>query len=138
MKKITLIILIIGSIFLFRTDLIGQSKGIELETIESLYSTSLAENREFWVKLPETYEPNSNQKYPVVYLLDGFSLQNTLETVYDNYWGHYLPHMILVGLSNHRGLFGAFLGRFSQHFLRHSAVFCGSMPLFLFEIADKL
>ena len=25
---------------------------------------------------------------------------NTLETVYNNYWGHYLPHMILVGISN--------------------------------------
>ncbi|MGK0391144.1 MAG: putative alpha/beta superfamily hydrolase, partial [Maribacter sp.] len=54
----------------------------------------------FWVKLPENYNPDSNEKYAVIYLLDGFSLKNTLETVYDNYWGHYLPHMILVGVSN--------------------------------------
>ena len=36
----------------------------------------------------------------MIYLLDGFSLKSNLETVYDNYWGHYLPHMILVGISN--------------------------------------
>lgn len=100
MKKNTLLILTICSIFLLHQEIIGQSKTIELEIVDSLFSTSLEENREFWVKLPENYEPNGDQKYPVVYLLDGFSLQNTLETVYDNYWGHYLPHMILVGISN--------------------------------------
>jgi predicted alpha/beta superfamily hydrolase len=100
MKKCTLLILTIGSIFIFHQEIIGQSKLIELEFVDSLFSTSLEENREFWVKLPENYEPNGDQKYPVVYLLDGFSLQNTLETVYNNYWGHYLPHMILVGISN--------------------------------------
>ena len=56
--------------------------------------------REFWVKFPVNYNPNSNTNYPVVYLLDGFSLKENLEAVYDNYWGHYLPHMILVGISN--------------------------------------
>ncbi|WP_299126236.1 alpha/beta hydrolase-fold protein [uncultured Winogradskyella sp.] len=100
MKKNTLIILTICSIFILHQEIIGQSETIELEIVDSLFSTSLEENREFWVKLPENYEPNGDQKYPVVYLLDGFSLQNTLETVYDNYWGHYLPHMILVGISN--------------------------------------
>jgi predicted alpha/beta superfamily hydrolase len=100
MKKYTLLILTIGSIFIFHQEILGQSKLIELEIVDSLFSTSLEENREFWVKLPENYESNGDQKYPVVYLLDGFSLQNTLETVYNNYWGHYLPHMILVGISN--------------------------------------
>ena len=33
-------------------------------------------------------------------MLDGFSLKRDLEAVYGNYWGHYLPHMILVGISN--------------------------------------
>ena len=75
--------------------LVSQNK-----VVDSIFSTSLDENREFWVKLPENYKPNNNQKYPVVYLLDGFSLQTTLEIIYDNYWGHYLPHMILVGISN--------------------------------------
>ena len=78
----------------------GQSNSVKKEFVDTIFSTSLSENREFWVKLPDSYKSNSDQKYPVVYLLDGFSLQTTLETVYDNYWGHYLPHMILVGISN--------------------------------------
>lgn len=73
---------------------------IETEVMDSLFSDVLNESREFWVRLPENYSPNNNEKYPVVYLLDGFSLKNNLETVYSNYWGHYLPHMILVGISN--------------------------------------
>lgn len=73
---------------------------VETEVIDSLFSDVLNESREFWVRLPENYSPNSKTKYPVVYLLDGFSLKDNLETVYNNYWGHYLPHMILVGISN--------------------------------------
>lgn len=68
--------------------------------LDSIYSNSLNEQRQFWVKLPEGYNPEHKTKYPVVYLLDGMSLKNNLVTVYDNYWGHYLPNMILVGISN--------------------------------------
>lgn len=67
---------------------------------DSIYSKTLNEHREFWIQLPENYNPKVNLSYPVLYLLDGMSLKNTLETVYNNYWGHYLPHMILVGISN--------------------------------------
>ena len=68
--------------------------------IDSLYSKTLGEYRNFWVRLPDNYNPESKAKYPVVFLLDGFSLKQNLEVVYNNYWGHYLPHMILVGISN--------------------------------------
>ena len=105
MKKSTLLLLTIGSIIIFCQEIAAQSNMIdsevyETEIVDSIYSRSLEEHRGFWVKLPENYDPESDKKYPVVYLLDGFSLKNTLETVYDNYWGHYLPHMILVGVSN--------------------------------------
>lgn len=100
MKKSTLLILIISSLFIFNQKLIGQSKSTTQTTIDTLFSKTLDEYREFWVKLPENYDFNNDQEYPVVYLLDGISLQNSLETVYDNYWGHYLPYMILVGISN--------------------------------------
>jgi predicted alpha/beta superfamily hydrolase len=69
---------------------------------DSLFSKVLNEQRDFWIKLPENYNPKAKYKYPVVYLLDGKSLQNSLVTVYDNYWGHYLPNMILVGVSNRK------------------------------------
>ena len=78
----------------------NNSTQIETEVIDSIFSNVLNESREFWVRLPENYNPNNDVKYPVVYLLDGFSLKSNLETVYDNYRGHYLPDMILVGISN--------------------------------------
>ncbi|NOR27184.1 MAG: esterase [Lutibacter sp.] len=67
---------------------------------DSLYSKTFEEQKQFWVQLPENYNPNSSEKYPVVYILDGKVLLKNLETVYENYLGHYLPHMILVGISN--------------------------------------
>ncbi len=70
------------------------------QTIDSLYSITLNEHRNFWVQLPENYNSESDITYPVVYILDGFSLQDELTMVYNNYWGHYLPNMILVGISN--------------------------------------
>jgi predicted alpha/beta superfamily hydrolase len=105
MKRSTLLILIIGLIVLSHQATTAQSNNIPLEEFESeiidtLFSKTLGENREFWVRFPENYNPNNNEKYPVVYLLDGFSLKSTLEMVYGNYWGHYLPHMILVGVAN--------------------------------------
>ena len=105
MKYYTLLFLLIGSILIVNQNGIAQSteqqsEQFEEQIVDSIYSKSLGENRDFWVKLPENYKPNSEEKYAVIYLLDGFSLKSTLEAVYDNYWGHYLPHMILVGISN--------------------------------------
>ena len=99
------LILAIVFIFSFSSNLsaqsgLNQSVEFKTEVIDTLYSTVLEESRQFWVKFPENYDPNSSVKYPVVYLLDGFSLKENLEAVYDNYWGHYLPHMILIGISN--------------------------------------
>jgi predicted alpha/beta superfamily hydrolase len=105
MKKYTaLLIAVISILFLFH-EMSAQSELTESEVnetliIDTIYSETIEEYREFWVKYPETYNPNSPLKYPVVYLIDGFSLKNSLETIYDNYWGHYLPNMILVGISN--------------------------------------
>ncbi len=67
---------------------------------DSLYSKTFEEQKQFWIQLPENYNPNSPKKYPVVYVLDGKVQLKNLETVYENYLGHYLPHMILVGISN--------------------------------------
>ncbi|MDV7187649.1 alpha/beta hydrolase-fold protein [Lutibacter sp. TH_r2] len=67
---------------------------------DSIYSNTFNEFKNIWVKLPDNYNPASSEKYPVVFILDGSVQLNTLETVYNNYWGHYLPHMILVGISN--------------------------------------
>lgn len=105
MKKHILLYLLIGSVLIVFQNVVAQSteqqsEQFEEEIVDSIYSNILGENRNFWVKFPDNYDPNSKEKYAVIYLLDGFSLESTLEAVYDNYWGHYLPHMILVGVSN--------------------------------------
>lgn len=76
------------------------AQATNLGVADSLFSNTLNEQRHFWVQLPENYDPEGSVAYPVVYVLDGSVLLPTLETVYENYWGHYLPHMILVGISN--------------------------------------
>ena len=65
-----------------------------------LRSEILQEDREYWVQLPENYDPSGNTPYPVIYILDGSVQLNKLATVHSNYWGHYLPDAILVGISN--------------------------------------
>jgi len=78
----------------------AQSFETNTRIIDSIHSNQLNEQRSFWVRIPENYNPKNSEKYPVVILLDGFSLENSLNVVYENYWGHYLPHMILIGVSN--------------------------------------
>lgn len=97
MKKHLLILAVITCVSVLTINLNAQNT---TAISDSISSTTLKEHKAFWVQLPENYNPDSELRYPVVYVLDGFSLQNTLETVYNNYWGHYLPHMILVGISN--------------------------------------
>ena len=92
----------LASLFISQNVVLGQTppQDFQSDIVDSLYSNVLEESRDFWVKLPENYNSKSGAKYPVIYLLDGFSLQSTLEVVYDNYMGHYLPPMILVGIAN--------------------------------------
>lgn len=67
---------------------------------DSVYSEVLQESRDFWVQLPDGGNINPNLKYPVVFILDGGVQMSALATVYDFYWGNYLPKMILIGISN--------------------------------------
>lgn len=67
---------------------------------DSLYSEVFGEHKNIWVELPEQYNPESKEKYPVVFVLDGSVQMRALSSVYNYYWGHYLPNMILVGISN--------------------------------------
>ena len=46
---------------------------------DSIFSKTLNEHRQFWVQLPENYNLDSKINYPVLYVLDGFSLKSTLE-----------------------------------------------------------
>jgi len=72
----------------------------EIGIADSLYSEVLEEQRDLWIKLPEYYTPDNNKKYPVIYVLDGGVQMRALATVCSYYEGHFLPDMILVGISN--------------------------------------
>lgn len=69
--------------------------------IDSLYSKILQESREIYVQLPASYDPASDQKYPVVFVLDGEVLMDAVATVYNYYYGGFLPEMVLIGIANY-------------------------------------
>ncbi len=99
------IVLTIGLIFFFQQFVNGQTnQNIQflqkVGALDSIYSKSLKEYRKFYVQLPADYSPTKNQKYPVVYVLDGEVLLPTVNNVQNFYSGGFTPEMILVGISN--------------------------------------
>jgi len=72
----------------------------QIGMVDSVYSTILKENREIYVHVPETYNPEGKTKYPVAYILDGELLLTPLTVVNQFYTGGFMPEMILVGISN--------------------------------------
>lgn len=84
---------------------IGQDKTANsylqnLGKADSLYSKTLKEYRTLYVQLPENYQVESGQKYPVVLILDGENLLPTVHNVQSYYSGGFTPEMVLVGISN--------------------------------------
>ncbi|MFL0352801.1 alpha/beta hydrolase-fold protein [Xanthomarina sp. GH4-25] len=67
---------------------------------DSVYSKVLNESREIYVQLPNSYTPDTKEKYPVVYVLDGDVLLPTVVNVHDFYSGGFMPEMVIVGISN--------------------------------------
>lgn len=94
-------LLLIGMLFSFCFS--GSAQGnhlLEIGEKDSLYSDVLGEQREFWIQLPESYDPTGTRKYPVVYILDGAVHFMAVSTVHTYYWGGFMPEMILIGISN--------------------------------------
>lgn len=75
---------------------------IEMGIIDSLYSDILNESREIYIHLPESFDESSKRKYPVIYVLDGEVILKAAATVYDFYWGGYMPEMVIIGISNNK------------------------------------
>lgn len=98
-------LLILGLFSMIQQTILAQSAEIteylyRVGIADSLSSNILNEKRDFWVQLPESYDEQRKVKYPVVYILDGGIHMRALQTVYSYYFGHHLPEMILVGISN--------------------------------------
>jgi len=97
-KKILISITILFSIYVQGT---GQSAYLDIVgTRDSLFSNTLEEQRIFWVQLPENFNPESKQLYPVVYVLDGAVHLQAVSTVLSYNWGGFMPEMIIIGISN--------------------------------------
>lgn len=60
----------------------------------------LNEPRKIYIQLPDSYNPEKNQKYPVAFILDGEIFLPTLSDVHHYYSGGFMPEMVLVGISN--------------------------------------
>uniref|UniRef100_UPI004049AC46 alpha/beta hydrolase-fold protein n=1 Tax=Flavobacterium sp. TaxID=239 RepID=UPI004049AC46 len=74
----------------------------KIGVLDSLYSQTLNEFRTVYVQLPQSYNPESDNKYPVVYILDGEVFLPTVSNVQDYYSGGFTPEMVLIGISNHK------------------------------------
>lgn len=99
------IVLVIGLIFFFQQYTRGQTdQNIhflqKVGVLDSIYSESLKEHRKIYVQLPADYDPTKNQKYPVVYILDGEVFLPTVNNVHGFYSGGFMPEMIIIGISN--------------------------------------
>ena len=68
--------------------------------IDSIYSQTLKESRKIYIQLPAGYNPEKNQKFPVVFVLDGEIFLPTVNDVQNYYSGGFTPEMVLVGISN--------------------------------------
>jgi len=97
-KKILIILAILCTLIGY--GMAQESYLYELGSKDSLYSSILEEQREFWVQLPESYEEKSKMLYPVVYVLDGEAHLQAVAAVLSYYWGGFMPEMIIVGISN--------------------------------------
>ena len=100
-------ILLLGLYFFVQHLAIGQTdQNIEflqqVGTSDSLYSKTLNEYRKIYIQLPANYNPTKDQKYPVVYILDGEILLPTVNEVQNYYSGGFTPEMVLIGISNQK------------------------------------
>ncbi|EAZ80795.1 alpha/beta hydrolase-fold protein [Algoriphagus machipongonensis] len=85
--------------------IVGEAKAQYLSQIgikDSVYSEILNETREIYVQFPEGFDPASDKKYPVIYILDGENLLPALSITQGFYSGGFVPDMILIGISNHQ------------------------------------
>jgi predicted alpha/beta superfamily hydrolase len=97
---VTFVISVIGTI-LVSDYLRGDEEFAEGVTVSKLFSKTLNEEREVIVHLPAGYERNAEQRYPVIYVLDGSSQDiHTANSAALMARIGVMPEIIVVGLPN--------------------------------------
>lgn len=98
MRKIITILLLVVIPFVIKAQ---TDNKITIGTIEKLNSKILNEDRELRIYVPNSTAVTSNQKYPVLYLLDGEAHFNSVVGMMEQLSGNtVVPEMIIVGISN--------------------------------------
>lgn len=90
-------------IFLLLSPVMRSQEDIYIGKKQTLYSAALQEEQGYWINLPENYEQDKAQTYPVIYLLDGDSFFHALVGIskaFSSGRGKYLPPSIIIGVSS--------------------------------------
>ena len=100
MKRITFLSVFLLFFFVLSYSNAQTSNKVEIGTIDSIQSNILGEQRKVWVYVPD----GANQKYPVVYLLDGdahfYSVVGMIQQLSSVNGNMLCPKMIVVGIPN--------------------------------------
>lgn len=101
MRKISLFILSVVTAFNAQAQ---NDNKIVIGKIDSVYSKTLGEQRKIWVYTPDMTATNSNQHWPVVYLLDGdghfASVVGMIQQMSQVNGNNVYPEMIVVAIPN--------------------------------------
>lgn len=100
MRKLLPVLLLIASAC---TALAQSTKPFVLGVVDSLYSTSLAQQRTINIYLPDGYHDDTAKNFPVIYQLDGSANEDFVHTVGNVQFLTmigYMPPTIVVGIAN--------------------------------------
>lgn len=101
MKKLILSVL---TAFFSLCALAQKDNKVTIGTIETFQSKILNEQRKIWVYVPSRWTPDSKQRYPVLYLLDGAdhfsSVVGIIQHLSQGIGNTLCPEMIVVGIPN--------------------------------------
>lgn len=101
MKKLTLSVL---AVFFSICALAQMDNKVTIGTIDSIQSKILNEQRKIWVHVPGSWNADSKQRYPVLYLLDGdahfYSIVGMIQNLSQVNGNTICPEMIVVGIPN--------------------------------------
>jgi predicted alpha/beta superfamily hydrolase len=101
MKKLTLPAL---AVFFSLGVLAQKDNKVTIGTIDSIQSKILNEQRKIWIHVPGSWNPDSKQRYPVLYLLDGdahfYSVVGMIQNLSQVNGNTICPEMIVVGIPN--------------------------------------
>ena len=83
--------------------LIFSSPIFSQKIIDTIASKSLDEDREITISLPNSYERQTKQRFPILVLLDGDFLFDPFQGAlsYGNYWDD-LPEVIIIGITQNK------------------------------------